>query len=76
MTRRAMTPERAAALRAATTESVMDHLRVAGVNVPANILAQGLAVALAEMIQNVKPRNRPDVIAKARAALDMVETRR
>lgn len=72
--RRAISAERAEALRLATKQSVLDHLKVAGVNVPSSILAQGLATALAEMLGHVAVKHRAEVAARCRAALDAAET--
>lgn len=73
--RRAISAERAELLRQATAQSVLEHLRAAGAGVPSHLLAIGLAAATAEMIRNVKPRNRAAVIARCRAALDAAERR-
>lgn len=65
--RRTISPERAEALRVATSQSVLDHLRIAGVNVPASCLALGLAAALAQMLgKHVNVRHRGEILARCR----------
>lgn len=75
MTRRAMTAERAELLRKATAEATLDFLRVAGVNVPAHLLALGLAEALREMLGHVHARHRADTAARCAAILSAAERR-
>lgn len=76
MTRRPITPDRAERLRIATAQSVLEHLKAAGGGVPANILAQGLAVALVEMLGHVNVKHRAEVTARCRAALEAAEAAR
>lgn len=77
MTRRTISPERADALRAATADATLEYLRRAGGGISAQIIVAGLMTAVVEIIgRDVKPRNRADVIARCRAALDAVELRR
>ncbi|KRR11541.1 hypothetical protein [Bradyrhizobium valentinum] len=77
MTKRALTPEHAERLRLATARSVLDHLRVAGVNVPANILAAGLMAVVVRIVrENISAKHQSAVIARCRASLDAAEAAR
>lgn len=68
-----LTPERAERLRLATSQSVLDHLRMAGGGVPSHLLALGLAAALSEMLGHVNVKHRAEVRAQCRMALDAAE---
>ena len=65
--RRASTADHAARLRLATARATMDYLRRAAVNVPAQVVVDGLMAVVGEIVaRDVKPGNRAAVLDAAK----------
>lgn len=77
MTRRAMTPERAEAMRVAVARAVLDYLRRAAMNIPARVIAAGLATLVADVIvTHVPARHRAETFERVRSILSAAEGRK